>query len=142
MLYINHISLSNETFHAVFGHSHHIIEMNDCKGLGQLSESRLEAKQKFVRRYRNNLTGKTGQDPCMTDNMNRLYTGTFINCFGKKNFSKLNYHKRAFHQGFLILNFFMIIREFLGSLEIRLSSSMTLKRFFLCNEKQTSFTSN
>ena len=93
MLYINHISLSNETFHAVFGHSHHIIEMNDCKGLGQLSESRLEAKQKFVRRFRTNLTRKTGQDPCMTDNMNRLYTGTFINCIGKifLIFSKLDY---------------------------------------------------
>ena len=79
MLFINRIPPSNETFHAVFGHSHQIIEMNDSKGLGQLGESRLEAKQKFVRKIRKNLTRKTGNDPCMTDNMNRLYTGIFIN---------------------------------------------------------------
>ena len=64
---------SNETFHGCFGHSHHIIALNDCMGLGQLDESPLEAKQKFVRRFRELLTRKHNQDKCMEDTMNRLY---------------------------------------------------------------------
>ena len=64
---------SNETFHACFGHSHQIIALNDCMGLGQLDESPLEAKQKFVRRFREHLTRKHNQDKCMEDTMNRLF---------------------------------------------------------------------
>ena len=47
--------------------------MNDSKGLGQLGESPLEAKQKLVRKFRKNLTNKTDQDSCMNDTCNRLH---------------------------------------------------------------------
>ena len=64
---------SNETFHAVFGHSHHIIALNDGFGLGQLTEGRLESKNKFLKRYKERLSRKFDQNTCCTDIMNRLY---------------------------------------------------------------------
>ena len=66
-------SSSNESFHAVFGHSHQIIEFNDCKGLGSLQEGPLETKQKFVRRFKTFLTRKNNMSDCLEDTMNRLH---------------------------------------------------------------------
>ena len=63
----------NEAFHEVLGHSHHVIKMNDCRGLGQLGEGALEQRQMFVRRFREKLTRKTDNDSCMIDCMNCLY---------------------------------------------------------------------
>ena len=57
----------------MLGHSHHIIAFNDGYGLGQLTEGRIETKNKFVKRYKEHLTRKTNQSDCMEDIMNRMY---------------------------------------------------------------------
>ena len=57
---------SNESFHALFGHSHQIIAFNDGKGLGQQQEGPLEAKQHFARNYKTFLSRKVDMDKCLT----------------------------------------------------------------------------
>ena len=57
----------------ILGHSADIIEANDCKGLAQLSEKRLECIHKLMRRFKERLSRKTKLADCVTDIFARLF---------------------------------------------------------------------
>ena len=63
----------NETMHAMFAHSADIIEANDCKGLAQLGEGRLECFHKLMKRFRDRLSRKTNLPDNIIDIFSRLY---------------------------------------------------------------------
>lgn len=63
----------NETMHAMFGHAADIIEANDCKGLAQLGEGRLECFHKLMKRFRDRLSRKTNLSDNIIDMFSRLY---------------------------------------------------------------------
>ena len=61
------------TMTLLLGHSADIIEANDCKGLAQLSEKRLECIHKLMRRFKERLSRKTKLADCVTDTFARLF---------------------------------------------------------------------
>ena len=57
----------------VLSHFADIIEANDCKGLAQLSEKRLECIHKLMRRFKERLSRKKKLADCVTDIFARLF---------------------------------------------------------------------
>ena len=63
----------SETVHRLLAHAPEAIRINGNKGLGQLSESPLEAQHKLIRRYRTTLARLTNESDNLCDVYNRLY---------------------------------------------------------------------
>ena len=63
----------SETVHRLLAHAPEAIRINENKGLGQLSESPLEAQHKLIRRYRSTLARLTSESDNLADVYNRLY---------------------------------------------------------------------
>ena len=63
----------SETVHRFLAHSAEVIRLNGDQGLGQLSESPLEAQHKLVRKYRTYLARLTNETDNLQDVYNRLY---------------------------------------------------------------------
>ena len=63
----------SETVHRLLAHSAEVIRLNGDQGLGQLSESPLEAQHKLVRKYRTYLARLTNETDNLKDVYNRLY---------------------------------------------------------------------
>lgn len=61
------------TVHKILGHGWELIEKNDGKGLGMLSEGGIEACNKLLRRFRISLSRKCDQLTNLTDCINRLF---------------------------------------------------------------------
>ena len=62
----------NYTLHGVIHHSVQLIALNECYGLGNLSEEGLEANNKYIQRFSELLARKTSQVKQLTDVMGRL----------------------------------------------------------------------
>ena len=60
------------TVHSLLAHSWELIERNDCDGVGELSESGMEANNKFMRAIRTNKSRKISEEACLSDTLSNV----------------------------------------------------------------------